>query len=465
MQTCGAYTNACHPGDAHPEPPADPGSDDDSGGGGSTTPSNGSGTASSSNGSSTKSHNDCHWYNSCGLSNAWNSTKKWAREHREAISVVTEVVVGGACAITAVGAGLASGGAGLAAAAGCGAIAGAAGSAVNNALDPEADHSVAGQLSDQANGAIWGAATSVVGDGAGKVIAKAAPKVIAKVAQILGKCHSFLPGTKVLMADGKKKDIEDVEAGDTVVTTDVETGKNVEKKVLDTIRTEDDKDFTEITVATGDTLSSIVATDTHPFWVPDLKEWVPAGDLETGQWLRTSAGVKVQITALHHYTERQRTHDLTIDGIHAYYVLADKTPLLVHNCGGSLLSRARALFRTRADTQTTVAVARVRSVNNAENVETWVATERAGLPNEWRGGNAPLRGERYIFGQGHAEATIMNQLGTDWEMLGMASSTRMCTECLEQAQGLGLKPSNIGKGTGVSSTGNTPWRVVLGDSD
>jgi hypothetical protein len=285
MQTCGAYTNACHPGDAHPEPPADP--DGGGGGGGSTTPSNGSGTASSSNGSSTKSHNDCHWYNSCGLSNAWNSTKKWAREHREAISVVTEVVVGGACAITAVGAGLASGGAGLAAAAGCGAIAGAAGSAVDNALDPEADHSVAGQLSDQANGAIWGAATSVVGDGAGKVIAKAAPKVIAKVAQILGKCHSFLPGTKVLMADGKKKDIEDVEAGDTVVTTDVETGKNVEKKVLETIRTEDDKDFTEVTVATGDTLSSIVATDTHPFWVPDLKEWVPAGDLEAGQWLRT----------------------------------------------------------------------------------------------------------------------------------------------------------------------------------
>ncbi|MDX3311228.1 polymorphic toxin-type HINT domain-containing protein [Streptomyces sp. ME08-AFT2] len=83
-----------------------------------------------------------------------------------------------------------------------------------------------------------------------------------------------------------------------------------------------------MTVATGDTLSSIVATDTHPFWVPDLKEWVEAGDLQVGQMLRTSAGTHVQITAASHYTKRQRTHDLTIEDIHAYYVLAGATPVL-----------------------------------------------------------------------------------------------------------------------------------------
>jgi hypothetical protein len=27
-------------------------------------------------------------------------------------------------------------------------------------------------------------------------------------------------------------------------------------------------------------------------------------------------------------------YDLTIDGVHTYYVLAGKTPVLVHNCGG-----------------------------------------------------------------------------------------------------------------------------------
>ncbi|MER7912819.1 polymorphic toxin-type HINT domain-containing protein [Streptomyces sp. NPDC096068] len=165
---------------------------------------------------------------------------------------------------------------------------------------------------------------------AGIGVAKAGAKAAAK-----NPCHSFLPGTEVLMADGSRKKIEEVTAGDTVVTTDVETGKNTKKKVLETIRTEDDKDFTEITLATGETLSSIIATDTHPFWVPALKEWIPAGNLKTGQWLRTSAGTLVQITKLDHYTKRQRTHDLTIGDIHAYYVLAGATPVLVHNCGGS----------------------------------------------------------------------------------------------------------------------------------
>ncbi|WP_334521902.1 polymorphic toxin-type HINT domain-containing protein [Streptomyces sp. B21-105] len=267
---------------------------------------------------------DCPWYSWCGVKSGYHNTMSWAREHREVISVVTEIVVTGACGASAVTAGMVSGGAGFTALAGCGALGGAAASAVDNALDPGADHSLTGQLSAQANGAIWGAASNVTGAGVGKGIAK-----------IIGKCHSFLPGTKVLLADGRTKDIEDVEAGDTVVTTDVETGKNVEKKVLETIRTEDDKDFTEITVATGDTLSSIVATDTHPFWVPDLKEWVEAGDLQVGQMLRTSAGTHVQITAASHYTKRQRTHDLTIEDIHAYYVLAGATPVLVHNCGGA----------------------------------------------------------------------------------------------------------------------------------
>ncbi|MEU3788164.1 hypothetical protein, partial [Streptomyces sp900129855] len=170
----------------------------------------------------------------------------------------------------------------------------------------------------------------------------------------------------------------------------------------------------------------------------------------------------VQITAVTHYTKRQRTHDLTIEDIHAYYVLAGATPVLVHNCGEDLLKRARELYGTRADEASTVAVARVQNINNPNMTETWVATERTGLPFEWKGGIAPLRGERYIAGQGHAEATIMNKLGSDWKIVGMASSTRMCPVCLTQATDMGLRPSSIGMGTGVSSTNNTPYRVVLG---
>lgn len=278
--------------------------------------------------------------------------------------------------------------------------------------------------------------------------------------------NSFVPGTKVLMADGTTKPIEQVKNGDKVLATDPETGETAVETVTAEIKGEGVKHLVKVTIATGKGTSvEVTATDGHPFWVSALGQWVDAKDLKAGLWLRTSAGTYVQVTAIKAWTTPEATvHNLTVSDLHTYYVVAGVTPILVHNCGGALLDRARELYATRADEASTVAVARVRNVNNPDRVETWVATERTGLPDEWKGGNAPLRGERYIPGQGHAEATIMNRLGSDWEIVGMASSTRMCPACLAQATSpsIGLTPSSIGMGTGVSSTGNTPWRVVLG---
>ncbi|UZK52786.1 polymorphic toxin-type HINT domain-containing protein [Streptomyces drozdowiczii] len=169
----------------------------------------------------------------------------------------------------------------------------------------------------------------------GGAVAGPKPKPKAKAKPKLGECHSFAPGTGVLLADGTQKAIEDVEVGDVVRTTDVGTGVSVDRKVIDTITTDDDKYFTDVTIADGGKLSSVIATDTHPFWVPNADEWVEAGDLVVGQWLKTSQGDRVRIVALRHYVERQRTHDLTIQDIHAYYVLAGSTPVLVHNSNGS----------------------------------------------------------------------------------------------------------------------------------
>ncbi|MFI1711411.1 Hint domain-containing protein [Streptomyces griseoruber] len=137
---------------------------------------------------------------------------------------------------------------------------------MGNALSDSADHSAVGQLGDMAEGAIWGAAGGGVGYGLGNA------------SSLLAKCHSFLPGTGVLLADGTKKAIEDVVVGDIVLTTDAETGETVGKRVVNTITTEDDKDFTEIVISVDGKYSSIVATDTHPFWVPDLKKRVKAGE-------------------------------------------------------------------------------------------------------------------------------------------------------------------------------------------
>ncbi|WP_256918679.1 DddA-like double-stranded DNA deaminase toxin [Streptomyces hilarionis] len=347
-------------------------------GGGSSGSSSGGGGGSSGGGGG-----GCSWYTGCGLSKAWDDTKDWVSEHKVVIAqVATEVVVGGLCLGTATGAGFATGGAGFAAAAGCGAVAGAASSAVGNVLSDDADHSTSGQLSDMGEGAIWGAASGALGYGLGKVAGK-----------ILGKCHSFLPGTGVLLADGTKKAIEDVEVGDVVVTTNPETGETTEKPVVETITTEDDKDFTEISIAVDGEYSSIVATDTHPFWVPELKKWVQAGDLQLGQTLRTSAGTRVQISALSHYTKRQRTHDLTIEDIHAYYVLAGATPVLVHNCNpldgiADELAGSKITTGQVVDDAGNRVGAPVSSGENGSFVQVRNALRNSGVPHDAAGGFA-----------------------------------------------------------------------------
>lgn len=47
---------------------------------------------------------------------------------------------------------------------------------------------------------------------------------------------------------------------------------------------------------------SVTATDNHPFWVPELNEWLDATDLDSGDWLQTSAGTRVRISAVERTT-------------------------------------------------------------------------------------------------------------------------------------------------------------------
>ncbi|MFF4830441.1 polymorphic toxin-type HINT domain-containing protein [Streptomyces sp. NPDC001315] len=146
-------------------------------------------------------------------------------------------------------------------------------------------------------------------------------------------CHSFLPGTKVLLADGSTKAIEKVKLGDKVVVTDSKTGETTVREVAGTIVTEDDKSFADLTIkGTSGKPEALIATTTHPFWVASKGAWIKAGDLKPGMQLRTPSGATVELTAVRHFEKRQRTHDLTVTGIHSYYVSVGSTPVLVHNC-------------------------------------------------------------------------------------------------------------------------------------
>ncbi|WP_328481892.1 polymorphic toxin-type HINT domain-containing protein [Streptomyces sp. NBC_00377] len=146
--------------------------------------------------------------------------------------------------------------------------------------------------------------------------------------------HSFLPGTKVLLAHGKTKPIEKVKLGDKIIVTDPKTGKTAVREVVGTIVTEDDKQFVDLTVkGTSGKAEALVSTTTHPFWSESGKKWVEAGDLAPGMRLHTANGDSVDVTAVRPFDRRQRTHDLTVEDIHTYYVFAGGSPLLVHNCG------------------------------------------------------------------------------------------------------------------------------------
>jgi hypothetical protein len=151
--------------------------------------------------------------------------------------------------------------------------------------------------------------------------------------------NSFVPDTRVLMADGTTKRIKDVHIGDKVLATDPETGKTKAETVTAEIKGSGLKHLVKVTIDTdgkaGNKTASVTATDGHPFWVPQLGEWIDATDLKAGEWLTVSSGARVQITALTRWTARAFTvHNLTVSELHTYYVFAGGTALLVHNIGG-----------------------------------------------------------------------------------------------------------------------------------
>ncbi|NEC87904.1 polymorphic toxin-type HINT domain-containing protein, partial [Streptomyces sp. SID12501] len=146
---------------------------------------------------------------------------------------------------------------------------------------------------------------------------------------------SFTPGTRVLMADGRARAIEDVRVGDQVMATDSESGRTEAKRVQLTIGSRGQKNLVDVTVTSpdGQSTGTLVATDNHPFWVAgDQNTWTDAGQLEPGDALRTEAGTSAEVSETKAWaTPEQRVHNLTIADFHTYYVVAGETPVLVHN--------------------------------------------------------------------------------------------------------------------------------------
>ncbi|MYX99402.1 hypothetical protein GT045_32530, partial [Streptomyces sp. SID486] len=150
------------------------------------------------------------------------------------------------------------------------------------------------------------------------------------------KCATcFLAGTKVLMGDGSGRAIETLRTGDQVVATDPRTGATHVRTVENLIVTGLDTSFNDLAVRTSGGTAHLTATREHPFWSPSEGAWIKAGELRSGMTLRTADGSTAAVKGNRGYTQHARTYNLTVDGLHTYYVFAGSTPVLVHNdiCG------------------------------------------------------------------------------------------------------------------------------------
>ncbi|MFE6978426.1 LamG-like jellyroll fold domain-containing protein [Streptomyces sp. NPDC057682] len=143
--------------------------------------------------------------------------------------------------------------------------------------------------------------------------------------------HSFTGLTGVLMANGTTKPISQVKAGDYVLTAEPGKKKKEKHKVKQVIVTKTDRDYVDVVIDTKSGPKTIQTTKHHQFYESTKNAWTQAADLKAGQKLQNGNGGPAVIIDTKAYTAERVTYDLSIDGLHTYYVLAGTTPVLVHN--------------------------------------------------------------------------------------------------------------------------------------
>ena len=141
--------------------------------------------------------------------------------------------------------------------------------------------------------------------------------------------RSFSGDTEVLMADGSSKPIGEIEVGDDVLALDPETSERGSRVVTNVWVHQDD-------LSTLDTDSgSLTTTLDHPFWNDTEQRWEDAADLDAGDRLLSADGDRVGVIGLSDTATRGTAYNLTVDGLHTYFVRVGDDDVLVHNTGAA----------------------------------------------------------------------------------------------------------------------------------
>ncbi|MBM7086458.1 hypothetical protein JQN84_28410 [Micromonospora sp. MMS20-R2-29] len=148
-----------------------------------------------------------------------------------------------------------------------------------------------------------------------------------KGSPLTGAC-SFSGDTKVLMADGAAKRLDEVQPGDEVIAADPESGAQG-PRVVEHVWIHPDE---LIDLEVGGAL--LTTTEDHPFWNHTDRQWQRADQLDPGDLVLSPRGLHTVGGLVRSSTQTSLAYNLTVSSIHTYYVLAGNTPVLVHNTNG-----------------------------------------------------------------------------------------------------------------------------------
>ena len=169
----------------------------------------------------------------------------------------------------------------------------------------------------------------------------AADIVLSLGAAALSDTPCFVAGTLVTMADGSKKPIEQVKAGDQVLSCDAKTNRlcsnskhsskqAVAKRVVRTFVHKNAKTLV-LHLTNGE---SIITTPKHPFYV-EGRGFVAAGHLAIGNSIVTRAGPSVQVATIEWTGKTATVYNFEVSDFHTYFVGSSYGGLWVHNdCSG-----------------------------------------------------------------------------------------------------------------------------------
>ena len=198
----------------------------------------------------------------------------------------------------------------------------------------------------------------------------------------------FVAGTLILTAEGLKP-IEEIKAGDRVLSADTETMISEYKTVLETFvrRT---NEIIHIFIENEE----ITTTVDHPFWV-NGKGFVPAMNLVIGSELINDKGDIVCVENIRRETNRDgvEVFNFKVEDFHTYYV--GENGILVHNANCRLFSNSDGTYDIEmknkkgwSEEQKTQARQKCEYLSKADTVKTTVPKRSGTKTSKYRKDNS-----------------------------------------------------------------------------